>query len=82
MIELAPKDRADRAPPWTTAEWLNAAPLELADLRGRVVFGRPEDLHVGAAVQALVSESARPRPASGCDDDGCLIGVNDASERR
>ncbi|MCH9684657.1 MAG: TlpA family protein disulfide reductase [Deltaproteobacteria bacterium] len=176
MIDLAPIDRAGLAPRWTAAPWLNSAPLELAELRGRVVvlhafqmlcpgcvmhglpqaarihanfdrrdvivvglhtvfehhsamgpqaleafvheyrvpfpvgvdcpgdstvpttmaayemrgtptlvlidrhgrrraqiFGRPEDLELGAAVQALVAESDRPRPASDCDEQGCLI---------
>ncbi len=37
MIELLPIDHAQLAPPWTAAPWFNADPLELAQLRGRVV---------------------------------------------
>jgi len=184
MIDLLSADRAGLAPAWTAAPWFNSAPLELAELRGRVVmlhafqmlcpgcvshgipqaarihttfnpqdvavvglhtvfehhsamapqalrvflheyrvpfpvgvdrpgdtsipttmaayemrgtptlvlidregrrraqiFGRPEDLEVGAAVQALVAESPRPRVEPSCDDQGCLIAGGDTRAR-
>lgn len=37
MLDLSPIDASAAAPPWTTAAWLNSAPLSLQELRGRVV---------------------------------------------
>ena len=58
--------------------------LVLIDREGRrraQIFGRPDDLHVGAAVQALVSESAGRQPGPACDDDGCLVDAGTAGPR-
>lgn len=46
--------------------------LLLIDRDGRLranVFGRPEDLAVGAAIAQLLGEVS-----TGCDADGCAIG--------
>ena len=62
--------------------------LVLIDREGRrraQVFGRPEDMEVGAAIQALIDESPRgggvdgatdkgdDAARAGCDDEGCAI---------
>ncbi|MCS7480486.1 redoxin domain-containing protein [Umezawaea endophytica] len=69
---------ATTAPPWTTTRWFNGDPLELADLRGRVVVLEAFQMLCPGCVSTALPQATRLARTFG--DDLAVIGLHSVFE--
>lgn len=79
MLRLAPRDRAELAPPWTTSQWFNSDGLELGDLAGRVVVVHAFQMLCPGCVSHGLPQAARVHQAFPADDV-CVVGLHTVFE--
>ena len=79
MIRLATIDQAEPAPPWTTTRWFNSAPLELADLAGKVVVLHAFQMLCPGCVSHGLPQAARVHAAFD-SNDVCVVGLHTVFE--
>lgn len=69
---------APQAPPWTTTQWLNSAPLTPAQLRGRVVVLEAFQMLCPGCVSGALPQAVRLQQAFG--DDVAVVGLHTVFE--